>query len=175
MKVLLHVCCAPCATYSVRHLQGLGWEVSGFFYNPNIHPFREYSKRLDTLRKFQKEIGLYVIYKDDYDLEGFLRKVVFREGIRCRFCYFMRIHETAKRAKEEGFDAFSTTLLISPYQEHNLLVDICNSVREEIGISFLYEDLRCGYKESIRMSKEMGLYRQSYCGCIYSEKERYCR
>ena len=173
MKILLHICCGPCATYSSEFLKKNRWEVTGFFYNPNIHPYKEYEKRLNTLKDYAQKVDLSVIYKDEYDLEEFLRRVVYREAIRCKFCYHLRLKETARTSKEKGFDAFTTTLLISPYQDHNLIQEVARSVAEEAGTTFQYEDFRAGYNQSIQLSREYGLYRQPYCGCIYSEKERY--
>jgi len=152
-----------------------GHEITGFFYNPNIHPYKEYRMRLDTLKDYAQKIGLSIIYKDEYNLEEFLRHLVYREALRCRFCYYLRLKETAWRAKESNFEAFTTTLLISPYQDHNLIQEVARSVGAEAGISFHYEDFRAGYHEGIQISKEYGLYRQAYCGCIYSEKERYLK
>jgi len=173
MKILLHICCGPCATYSSEFLKENGWKVTGFFYNPNIHPYKEYEKRLNTLKDYAQKMDLSVIYKDEYDLEEFLRRVVYREAIRCKFCYHLRLKDTARTAKEKGFDAFTTTLLISPYQDHNLIQEVAGSVAGEVGTTFQYEDFRPGYNQSIQFSREYELYRQSYCGCIYSEKERY--
>lgn len=175
MRILLHICCGPCATYPYEVLNKAGFKITGFFYNPNIHPFKEYEKRLKVLEDYAEKVGLTVIYKDEYDLEEFLRRVVYREAIRCQFCYYLRLREAARTAREGGFDAFTTTLLVSPYQDHNLIQEVSRSVGEEVGIAFHYEDFRPGYNRGIQLSKEYGLYRQSYCGCIYSEKERYLR
>lgn len=175
MRILLHICCGPCATSVLEAIKKDGHMVKGLFYNPNIHPYSEYKKRLQALREYAERSGHEMIYKDEYDLEGFMRGVVFREVMRCRFCYHLRILETARVAKDNGFDGFTTTLLLSPYQDHNLIQEIGRSVGEEMGIPFYYQDFRPFYNRSIQLSKEFGLYRQSYCGCIYSEKERYCR
>jgi hypothetical protein len=173
MRILLHICCGPCATAVIEALKEGGHNVKGLFYNPNIHPYTEYERRLQALKKYAGDSGLDVIYKDQYEIEGFLRGVAFREVLRCRFCYHIRLLETAKVAKNEGCDLFTTTLLSSPYQDHNLIHEIGRSVSKEIGIPFHYQDFRPVYNRSIQLSKEFGLYRQSYCGCIYSEKERY--
>jgi hypothetical protein len=172
MKILLHICCGPCATYPYEVLKRNGWEVVGFFYNPNIHPYKEYERRLATLKDYAQKAGLEVIYKDEYDLEEFLRRVVYREAIRCQFCYYLRLKEAARAAKEGGFDAFTTTLLVSPYQDHHLIQEVASSAGKEVGINFHYDDFRSGYNQGIQLSKEYELYRQVYCGCIYSEKER---
>lgn len=114
-----------------------------------------------------------MIYKDDYDLEGFLRGIVFREAERCKFCYALRLTETAKVAKRGNFDYFTTTLLQSNHQEFEALGSIGKQLASEYGVPFLFEDWREGWKEGLKVSKELGLYRQGYCGCVYSEKERY--
>ncbi|HHY47143.1 MAG TPA: epoxyqueuosine reductase QueH [Firmicutes bacterium] len=173
MKVLLHTCCAPCTTFCRKSLEEDGMEVTGYFYNPNIHPYKEFERRRDTMKDYAARTGFSVVYHDGYELEDFIRNVVFREAERCRFCYYMRLKKAAEVAKELGADAFSTTLLISPYQKHDLIRATGELVSQEEGIPFLYKDFRSGYRESVRMSRGMGLYRQPYCGCIYSEKERY--
>jgi predicted adenine nucleotide alpha hydrolase (AANH) superfamily ATPase len=148
-------------------------EVTGYFFNPNIHPYTEWRARRETLAGFAEAAGLPVIFDDEYLLEEFIRGVVNREAERCAFCYTMRLHRTAVTARENNFDAFSTTLLVSPYQKHGLIREIGQSVAGEAGVKFLYRDFRPGYREATALSKELGMYRQKYCGCIYSEKERY--
>jgi len=159
----------------LRVLREEGHEVCGHFFNPNIHPYQEYKKRLDTLDVYAGEEGLQVIREEDYPLEGFLRQVAFREEDRCRHCYRLRLVKTAQIAKNGGFNAFTTTLLYSRFQKHDLIRCIGEEVAVKYGISFLYRDFREGWSEGVRISKALGLYRQPYCGCIYSEKERYCR
>jgi epoxyqueuosine reductase len=150
-------------------------EITGCFYNPNIHPCREYQRRLETLKDYAAQQNLEVLWPEGYDMEEFLRNVVFREADRCYGCYSMRLRYTAEMAKDRAFDAFSTTLLYSIYQRHDLIRSIGESLAKELGISFYYRDFRAGWSEGVRISKEIGLYRQPYCGCIYSEKERYWR
>ncbi len=175
MKILLHMCCAPCSTYPYRYLKSQGFTVMGFWYNPNIHPYTEYLKRKEAVEKFSEIEGFKVLYRDSYDLEEFLRGVVYRENfmIRCRYCYFMRLKSAVIYAKNGKFDYFTTSLLSSPYQNHSLIKDIGFNLAKDYGIKFYYYDFRKGWKETIKISKELGLYRQNYCGCIYSEKERY--
>jgi predicted adenine nucleotide alpha hydrolase (AANH) superfamily ATPase len=173
LKVLIHICCANCLIYPLRALQQGGEDVKGFFYNPNIHPYQEYKRRLEALEHYEKEASLQVIYRDEYDLEEFLRQVAFREKERCRFCYRLRLHATAQVARHGKFDAFTSTLLHSRHQDHALIKEVGEQVGKEQGIPFLYRDFREGWKEGIEESKALGLYRQNYCGCIYSEKERY--
>lgn len=175
MKLLLHMCCAPCSIYPVRVLRQEHHDIMGFFFNNNIHPYREYLKRMEVLSDYSQQIGLKVIFSKTYDLEGFLRAVAFRESERCRFCYYDRLKATARMAKASGFDSFSSTLLYSKYQKHDLIQTIGECVGKEVGIPFFYRDFRPGWKEGVDESRKMEMYRQPYCGCIYSEKERYCR
>lgn len=172
-RILLHVCCANCAIYPMKRLEQDETEVFGFFYNPNIHPFQEYLRRLETVESFFRSRGARLIIQDEYDLEGFLRDVVFREGHRCPYCYHRRLEATVRAARKGKFDAFTTTLLYSRHQRHELIREMGESLGRRFGIPFYYEDFRLGWKEGIEESKKMGLYRQQYCGCIYSEKERY--
>ena len=175
MKLLLHICCAPCSIYPVRVLREDQFNVMGFFYGSNIHPYTECVRRRDTLVQYAEEIDLKLIISNDYDLEGFLRNAAFREKDRCRLCYYDRLRSTALMAKRGKFDYFSTTLLYSKFQKHDAIESIGNAVAREVGVPFLYRDFRCGWKEGIDISKAKGMYRQQYCGCIYSEKERYYR
>jgi len=172
-RVLLHVCCANCAIYPLGRLAQDNTEVFGFFYNPNIHPFQEYRRRLETVESFFQGRGARLIVQDEYDLEGFLRNVVFREDNRCPYCYHRRLEAAARTAKKGKFDAFTTTLLHSKLQNHALIREIGEGLGRRLGVPFHYEDFRVGWKEGIEASKRLGLYRQQYCGCIYSEKERY--
>lgn len=173
MKALIHCCCANCLIYPLKVLQQEGWEVMGFFYNPNIHPYQEYQRRLEAVREYERQAAIQVIYRDEYSLEEFLRGVAFREDERCRFCYHLRLEATAQVAKHGKFAAFTTTLLHSRHQNHELITAIGETVGKEQGVQFLSQDFRGGWKEGIEASKALGLYRQQYCGCIYSEKERY--
>jgi hypothetical protein len=152
-----------------------GDEVVGYFFNPNIHPYQEYQKRLDALRQYSEKTGLKVIYRDEYLLEEFLRNVSHRVEQRCQYCYSFRLEATGREAKGNGFDGFSTTLLQSAHQDHALIKETGERIAQEIGIPFYYEDFRPGWKRGVEVSKSMGLYRQQYCGCIYSEKERYLK
>ena len=150
-------------------------EVFGFFYNPNIHPYQEYKKRLEAVNDFSILSNLKIIYRDEYRLEEFLQNVVFREKERCIYCYHTRLKATAQVAKKGKFDFFTTTLLYSKSQKHQLVKEIGDGLANESGVKFLYEDFRKGWKDGIEISQDMGLYRQQYCGCIYSEKERYLK
>ena len=175
MKILLHICCANCAIYPLERMKEKGGEVVGYFFNPNIHPYQEYQKRLDALKKYSESVGLKVIYRDEYLLEEFLRNVSHRVKERCQYCYSVRLEATAQEGKKEGFDGFSTTLLQSTHQNHDLIRETGEHVARVIGIPFYYEDFRQGWRRGVEVSKAMGLYRQQYCGCIYSEKERFMK
>ena len=173
MKVLLHVCCANCAIYPINNMREEGLAVMGFFYRHNIHPYSECLKRQEALQTYAEQINLKVIYQDGYDLEGFIQNVTFRESERCNYCYHDRLRSTALLARRGKFDYFSSTLLYSKHQQHELIRSMGESIGKSVGVPFLYRDYREGWKEGIECSKQMGLYRQQYCGCIYSEKERY--
>jgi len=173
MKLLMHICCAPCTIYPLRILKSDGYEICGLFYNPNIHPYLEYKKRLDALKGFAAQEELSILSSDEYPMETFMRNVTFRESDRCRYCYYDRMVKAAELAKSGGFDGFTTTLLYSKFQNHELIKSIGESLANEFRIKFHYHDFREGWKEGIKISKDRGIYRQAYCGCIYSEKERF--
>ena len=173
MNVLLHICCGPCTGYTLKTLREEGHNIQGYFYNPNIHPYKEFHRRLNALEEFCGLKDLEVDYDREYGLRKFLRRVVFNEERRCLTCYKMRFVEVVRKAKEIGVDAFTTTLLYSRYQNHEAIRKIAEELAEEYGIEFLYRDFREGWQEGIDMAVEKGIYRQPYCGCIYSEQERY--
>ena len=173
MKILLNICCGPCSIYPVKKLRENNYEVMGFFYKNNIHPYTECLKRQQTLEEYADQIKMKVIYQDGYDLEGFLQKIIYREKMRCRVCYHERLLTTALMAKRGKFDYYSTTLLYSKFQNHELIKTFGEAIGKSVGVPFYYEDFRTGWKEGIETSKQLGMYRQQYCGCIYSEKERY--
>ncbi|NMB41011.1 MAG: epoxyqueuosine reductase QueH [Firmicutes bacterium] len=172
-NLLLHVCCGPCSIYSWNKLEDNNYQVRGYFFNPNIHPYKEFARRLDALRLLAKQENRDIIVDERYLLEEHLRMVANRENERCPLCYRMRLEETARKAVDEGIDNISTTLLISPYQKHELLKKMGEEIAEKHGLHFVYEDFRVGFRESMRQAREKGLYMQGYCGCIYSEKDRY--
>lgn len=173
MRILLHTCCGPCALYPLRTLRTAGHDLTGFFYNPNIHPYREYILRRDAVVQMAELETMPLIMRDDYDLEGFLANVAAVPEQRCTYCYAARLRATARAAAEGDFDAFTATLLYSRYQRHDEIRELGEQIGREFGVAFLYQDFRPGWQEGIRLSRELGLYRQQYCGCIYSEKERY--
>ncbi len=173
MRILLHICCANCAVYPLLRLREEGHEVYGFFYNPNIHPYMEYKKRLESVKILENDFSLPIIYRDEYRLDEFLRNTAFRENLRCHYCYHTRLQATARVAKKGRFDAFTSTLLYSKQQQHTLAVQIGESISKERGVPFYYEDFRKGWKKGIELSLNAGFYRQQYCGCIYSERDRF--
>jgi len=173
MKTLLHCCCGPCSIYPVKRLLQRGAELTCFFSNPNIHPFKEFSLRLNTFKDFVQNENLKSHINSDYGLVEFTRKTVYKENERCLICYLMRIEETVKFAAEHKFQAFTTTLLYSKFQKHDLIASLCKRFSSEYSIQFFYEDFRAGWQEGIDRSIDYGMYRQPYCGCIYSEQERY--
>jgi predicted adenine nucleotide alpha hydrolase (AANH) superfamily ATPase len=173
MTVLLHLCCGPCTIFPLAALREQGMTVRGYFHNPNIHPFREFRQRITTVEELAQRMALPVEYEREYGLKEYLRRVVFHEEERCPLCYRMRLEATARKAKEIGAEAFSTTLLYSRYQRHETIRAMGEELGTQFGVPFYYEDFRAGWQEGIDASLEMGLYRQPYCGCIYSEQERY--
>ncbi len=173
MNLLLHACCAPCSTYSYEELSKEN-KVTLFWYDPNIHPYQEYKKRLNSFKEFVEKIGVEYIITDEYTLDDFLQGALSSKD-RCEFCYSLRLEETAKITAKKGFDAFTTTLTISPYQNHELISQVGKAMGDKYGVEFIYKDLRDGFRKSHQMARDMELYLQGYCGCIFSEMERYKR
>jgi predicted adenine nucleotide alpha hydrolase (AANH) superfamily ATPase len=171
---LLHTCCAPCSVKCIDSLAEENIRPALFWYNPNIHPFTEYRERRDTLVKFAADSGLELLSDDEYGLRLFLRNMLADKAPeRCAYCYRLRLEKTAARAAEENYDWFSTTLLISPYQNHDLIRSIGEELGKIYGIKFLYRDFRPLFRAGQSKARELGLYMQKYCGCIFSEEERY--
>ena len=175
MKTLLHICCAPCANQCVEVLRGEGLEVYGLWYNPNIHPFTEYRARRNCLRGYAEEVQLPLIEKNDYALRPFVRAVAEDLANRCGKCYEMRLFEAAKQAKEGGFDSFTSSLFISPYQNHELMAQTAQRAAQEHGVEFLYRDFRPYFKAGQDYARAHEFYMQKYCGCVFSEEERYLK
>jgi len=173
MKILLHICCAPCTVYPAHALGILGHQVRGFFYNPNIHPYQEFLRRIETLEAYAAKTRLPIIWDRTYALEEFFRNIVFRENDRCQFCYYLRLKATARVARAGKFDAFTSTLLYSKFQNHEMIRLLGQRLVEEVGVPFYYEDFRKGWAAGMAKSKKMGLYKQQYCGCLYSERDRF--
>lgn len=172
-KLLIHTCCAPCLIAPYYRLLQAGHIVSAFWYNPNIHPLKEYQLRRDALRDFSAREGFELLEAGDYGLEVFLQNTLSNISERCEYCYKTRLEAVAKRAAEGGFDAFGSTLFYSRYQKHERMREIAQEMSEKYGVAFFYEDWRDLWYEGIKLSKEQEMYRQKYCGCIFSEEERY--
>jgi hypothetical protein len=170
-RILVHTCCGPCLIYPYERLERRGFEVFSFFYNPNIHPYEEYRRRLKAWKDFVNEFQI-PHENSPYSPEFYFQAVSFRERERCLHCYRLRLEASVKKAREMDFDYFSTTLLVSPYQKHNEARGIGESLGELYGVPFFYEDFREGYYQGARKSRELSMYRQWYCGCLYSEIER---
>jgi predicted adenine nucleotide alpha hydrolase (AANH) superfamily ATPase len=176
MRILLHICCGPCAVYSIKRLREKNGKdsVEGFFYNPNIHPLSEYLKRKESALKMSEVLGFKINFFKDFEFDDFFKNVTpYEKEKRCHTCWALRLSETAEYAARNGFDGFTTTLLISPHQNHQEIKDIAKVIADRRSVAFVYEDFRSGFKESHATSKEMGLYHQNYCGCLYSESERH--
>jgi hypothetical protein len=172
-SVLIHACCAHCTAYIVDYWRHQGYELNVLWYNPNIHPFMEHQQRLKAMQTLATELNFELIIENGYDIIRYFRMIVKHEGQRCRYCFQLRLQKTAENAIKHGYCAFSTSLLISPYQKHDLLQEVSHSIARDMDIEFLYADLRKHYSDSRRMTKPLELYRQQYCGCVYSEWERF--
>lgn len=174
-KILLHICCGPCSTYTIGRLREEGFSVTGFWYNPNIHPFPEHERRRECIEEYARTVDLPMIWWPHYEMAEFLRRVSGHEakGDRCSIDYRMRLEKTAEVAAREGYDAFTTTLLISPHQDQTLIREIGQELGLKYNVDFYFENFRRGWAERGRLAQEHNLYRQNYCGCIYSERERY--
>jgi len=168
--VLLHTCCGPCATYVTNALMKEGFEVVLFFYNPNIHPFDEYVKRYESFVEYARYKGLKVETPFAYNPLEFFEWIKEPEE-RCVRCYEMRLGRTARWAREQGYPFFTTTLTISPYQDLENIFKVGEKVEKRERVVFLKKNFRSGFTESVKISRELGLYRQNYCGCIFSKWE----
>ncbi len=176
MRLLLHSCCAPCSVYCVDSLRKEGIEPTLFWYNPNIHPYKEYESRRDTWLDYCKKLELDYFLEDEYGLDEFCRNVADDLVGRCaKYCYPVRLRKTFEYAKANGFDAVSTSLLYSIYQKHDLIKKLCEDYSKEFGVEFLYRDFRYGFWEGHDKAVELGLYMQKYCGCVYSEEDRFLK
>jgi len=172
-KVLIHVCCAHCTAYTVDYWRQQGYKVSALWHNPNIHPYTEHQHRLEAMKSLAQEMNLPLTVTEGYDMIEYFRRVAGHESQRCQYCFRLRLSKTAETARQTGFSAFTTTLLISPHQKHDLLREIGDELAKEKNIEFLYADLRKRYSDSRHLTKPLNLYRQQYCGCIYSEWEHH--
>jgi predicted adenine nucleotide alpha hydrolase (AANH) superfamily ATPase len=175
LKLLMHICCSNCSLYPLQILLSRGVDIRGLWFNPNIHPYTEYASRLASVEKLQHLWNLDMEYADEYALDDFLAKVVNKGKDRCYFCYSLRLERAALTARRMGLDGFTTSLLASPYQKFDMIVQIGEETGRRHGIPFHAEDVREGWSVSRGLALELGLYRQKYCGCIYSEMERYLK
>jgi epoxyqueuosine reductase len=173
MKVLLHICCAPCSCYTVAALREEGTEIEGYWYNPNIQPYTEFRKRLTTLKEYARLSILHVTVDESYDLDAFLQGTLPLGKDRCLFCYRLRLEKAFQHAAAAGSDGVTTTLLYSRHQRHEEIRALGEELSRTYSIPFLYRDFRKGWNEGISISKGLNMYRQQYCGCIFSEKERF--
>lgn len=173
LNTLLHICCAPCSVMCIETLRNEGVETSGLWYNPNIHPFTEYKARKNTLIEYSKKISLPLDVIDDYGLREFIDLIYPDFDNRCRKCYEIRLDKTAQLAKEKGFDSFTSTLFVSPYQDHEMMKEVANEAAEKHKVKFLYRDFRPYFREGQAKAREMEFYMQKYCGCVFSEEDRY--
>jgi predicted adenine nucleotide alpha hydrolase (AANH) superfamily ATPase len=172
MNIVVHVCCAPCLASTLDTFAELG-RVSAYFHNPNIHPLLEFRKRLKALEVFAERRGVDLEADRQYGLHRFLRLVPPDGTGRCGLCYRERLGRTARHAAETGADAFSTTMLCSAHQDHQAIRQAGEEAAAESGVEFIYRDLRDRADEGHAAARKMSLYRQQYCGCVFSEYERY--
>jgi predicted adenine nucleotide alpha hydrolase (AANH) superfamily ATPase len=182
MKLLFHCCCGPCASACIDALAAENITVRLFWFNPNIHPFCEYKSRRDSLVQFAASQKLELETVDEYGLRPFLGGLyagadnISIEALgRCTYCYRIRLEKTAAAAAQMGFDAFSTSLLASPWQNHEAIRRIGGELAARHGLSFFYHDFRSGFRQGQERARASGLYMQKYCGCIFSEEERYAK
>jgi hypothetical protein len=173
-RLLLHACCAPCALHPVQEL-AQDWQVTLYYVNPNVHPRWEWAKRRDQLIGFFKSAG-FKVASVDYEPHSWSSRVLSGSADlrpeRCRRCYALRLDATAAYASKHGFDAFSSTLLVSPYQDHGGVIEAGNAAADLHHIPFVARDFREGYKWGVGRSKQLRMYRQNYCGCVLSLIER---
>lgn len=203
MRILVHICCGPCGITVLRRLRDQGHELAGLFFNPNIQPLAEYMRRREGAALVAERLGIPLLLADSLpeaeqrwsdpwlpeageqpgadalpsaiDPAPWLRAVAGRERERCLFCWRIRLQKTADIAAGRGFDAFTSSLLYSRYQKHETIRDLGRSIAAAGGPAFVYEDFRVFWQEGIRLSKEWEIFRQQYCGCLYSEYDRYRR
>lgn len=183
-KLLMHACCAPCFVYIEEDLKRNGLlkldgsyekvQYTACFYNPNIHPKVEYERRKNAFIEFCKIKNCDFVVLDEYDLNGYVKYVVENVGkdkeykCRCEYCYYMRLKKVFEYAKENNFDIVSTTLTISPYQNHDIIKKVGKKLEEEYNIEFRYLDYRSHFREGQKKAREYGIYMQKYCGCVFS-------
>ncbi|MBP7459746.1 MAG: epoxyqueuosine reductase QueH [Candidatus Delongbacteria bacterium] len=171
-KLLLHLCCAPCVIVPAAYLSDQ-YDITAFWFNPNIQPMTEYFKRVDAVGDYTRQIGMPVVYCHDYDPEIFFRRTAFHEDTRCQGCYELRLRKTYHYAKQYHFDCYSTTLIQSHHQDLTFIKNMAHDLAADGLIEFVDFDFRDRWKEGVEISRRIGMYRQQYCGCIYSEFDRY--
>ena len=171
MRLLIHTCCGPCLLPVARKLRADGHGLAAYFYNPNIHPYAEHARRLEAFHKAAEELRLEVLPSPSYEPQTFFRAICFRESERCRLCYRLRLFEAALASRDDGFEAFTTTLLVSPYQDPEMIREAGEAAAGMAGVGFHVEDFRPLFPQVRAMAEELSLYRQRYCGCLYSEIE----
>ena len=176
---LLHVCCGPCSIMCIEALQKEGFAVTGYFANPNIHPVSEYLRRREAMEQVATRMEIPMIWQDNVCNPAGWIEMTVKSGIsgnqeyaRCAYCYETRIALTAAAAQERNFDVFTTSLLYSKYQQHDIIRSLCS---EYGGPRFLYRDFREYWQEGNDRARAWGLYRQNYCGCVFSEAERFAK
>ena len=172
-SVLMHTCCAPCSLSCIDPLRAEGIEPVAFWYNPNIHPWKEYEARRDCLLAYAPTIEMQVIVDEDYGLRTFVEHVASDINNRCTYCYQHRLEETARSAAEHGYEAFTSTLLASLYQDHEAIRAAAEKYARQYGVEFLYRDFRPNFRAGNQRARELGFYMQKYCGCVFSEQDRY--
>lgn len=172
MSLLLHCCCGPCSMYPVKYLKDNGFDLDMFWFNPNIHPEFEYNRRLENLKKASSYFDVNLLVEDMF-LQHLWDDKAYEGSFstRCAMCYDMRLDKTAQICAEKGYDSFTTTLLVSPYQNHELICETAIKKAQKYNVEFKYFDFRPGFREGQNMAREIGLYRQKYCGCINSLDE----
>jgi predicted adenine nucleotide alpha hydrolase (AANH) superfamily ATPase len=182
--MLVHMCCGPCSIIPLKSALKDRYDIRGFFHNPNIHPYSEFLKRLSAVKTLASYLSIELICDEEYRPTAFVKGMKASipsspkfppKGLRCSYCYSERLEKTARTASLNGFDSFSTSLLYSRYQNHDEVKRLGVDLGKKYGILFYYEDFRTGWQDGIDASKEMGLYRQKYCGCAYSRIERYAK
>ena len=172
-SVLMHTCCAPGSLSCIDPLRAEGIEPVAFWYNPNIHPWKEYEARRDCLLTYAPTIEMQVIVDEDYGLRTFVEHVASDIDHRCTYCYQHRLEETARYAAEHGYGAFTSTLLASLYQDHDGIKAAAEKYARQYGVEFLYRDFRPNFRAGNQRARELGFYMQKYCGCVFSEQDRY--
>ena len=172
-SVLMHTCCAPCSLSCIDPLRAEGIEPVAFWYNPNIHPWKEYEARRDCLLAYAPTIEMQVIVDEDYGLRTFVEHVASDIDHRCTYCCQHRLEETARYAAEHGYETFTSSLLASLYQDHDGIKAAAEEYARQYGVEFLYRDFRPNFRAGNQRARELGLYMQKYCGCVFSEQDRY--